>query len=541
MTQATAAAPPAAAPSPAARQRSPFAAVRSVAGLTLISRVLGFARDVLMATALGTGLASDAFFLAWMLPNLFRRLFGEGAFAAALVPVFVEAREQGDARGAHRLVSAAACRLLLGLTAVVLVLEVAMTTALSPAAAGAWQAVGLEGAALAKVTVALDLARLLLPYLVLICGAGLLGGALNALDRFTVPAAAPVVLNAVWIGGLAVAWQVTDDPFLRVRLLTVAILLGGALQLLLHTRSMARAGLPLQPALTADPARMKRVRRLFGSLAFGMALFQVNAMLDGLIAYGLVEQGGVSALYYANRLAQLPIGVLGVALATAVFPELARRVKRGDTAGLGEVIDRGVALGAFVAIPAAVGLALLAEPIVTVLFQRGAFDAHSTGRTARVLWLLAPAVVTACVTPVVTRAFYAEEEVTTPIRVGVACVALNLTLNLLLVGPLAEAGLALATTASQAVSLAAQAWLYRRRRLARGDRPRTLATARSVGRAFGLAAVMGACALAVFHAAPGALAVRLAAAVGAGVACYAGGAWLLRAEELRSLLARRVA
>ncbi len=541
MSEDQEAAEPAPAASPASGRGSPFAAVRGLAGLTLVSRLLGFVRDVLMATALGTGLAADAFFLAWMIPNLFRRLFGEGAFATALVPVFVERREAGDREGAHRLVSAAACRLFLGLTAAVIVLELVFTAVLSAPGQDALESLGVAPAGLHKLSLALDLARLLLPYLVLICVAGLLGGALNAEGQFAIPAAAPVAFNLVWIAALLVSAQLTGEPLGRVRLLALALLGGGVLQLLMHTRAMAAAGLPIQPIVRADPALMARVRRLFASLALGMALFQLNVLLDGVIAYSLVPEGGVSALYYANRLVQLPIGVLGVALSTAVFPELARRVKRGDTAGLGQVLDAGLALGAFVSVPAAVGLAVLAEPIVRTLFERGEFDPVSTHRTGRVLLLLAPAVVAACTTPIITRAFYAEEEVHTPVRVGAACVALNLVLNLLLVGPLQEAGLALATTISQTVNLLAQAVLYRRRRVARGDPPATARTWRALGAAVGLAALMGVGAAATHAVLPEVPdAVRLIAAVGVGVVIYAGAARLLRVRELSLLLARRV-
>ncbi|MGE0706412.1 MAG: murein biosynthesis integral membrane protein MurJ [Planctomycetota bacterium] len=526
------------APAPAVARRSPFAAVRSLAGLTLGSRVLGLAREVMMAAALGTGLVADAFFLAWMLPNLFRRLFGEGAFAAALVPVFVEAREGGDPDGARRLVSAAVCRLALGLCLLVLGGE-ALCWWLGSGAGQDLLAGWLSPAAALKAAAVLDLARLLLPYVVLICVAGLLGGALNALDRFSIPALAPSVFNGVWIVALLVGTRLFPDALSRVRFLAVSLVAGGVVQLLMHTRAMARAGVPLQPLLRAEPERLRRVQTLFCSLALGLALFQLNAFLDGLIAYAFVSEGGVSALYYGNRLVQLPIGVLGVALATAVFPELTRLAKRGDDAGMWRVLDRGVALGAFVALPAAAGLAVLAEPLVRVLFQRGAFDAESAARTARVVLLLAPAVVAACVTPVITRAFYAEEEVSTPVRTGALCVALNLVLNLLLVGPMGEAGLALATSTSQCANLALQALLYRRRRVARGDAPRTLQTALSV---LGCAALSAAMALATALAhrfAPGPAALRLGLAIAVGVCVYAGVALGLRLEPARLLLARR--
>lgn len=527
------------APEPAEAAAGVFAAMRSVAALTMGSRVLGFVRDVLMATALGTGLAADAFFLAWLIPNLARRLFGEGAFAAALVPVFVDAREAGEDDAAGRLVGAAVTRLALGLGLLVLAIEGLLALLRSEAGAGLFAAVGLDPAALAGADLALGLAQLLTPYLVFICIAGVLGGALNALDRFAVPAAAPVVLNVVWIGALVAGGLWLDEPLARVQALAVALVGAGVLQLLMHTKAMSRAGFPVRPRLRADPARSRRVRTLFFSLAIGLALFQLNALLDSVIAYALAPAGGVSALYYANRLVQLPIGVLGVALSTVVFPELARRAKRADAKGLGEIVDRGVRLGAFVAVPAAVGLLVLHQPLVSALFERGAFDADSSARTGRVLLFLAPAVVTACVTPVITRTFYAEEEVRLPVVVGSACVVLNLALNLLLVGPMQEAGLALATTIAQGANLVAQALLLRLRRRGRGDAPPTGETALALGRTLLLSGLMGLAAYGVYTATPGPLLLRVGLAVASGVALFTGLAWVSGAPELREVLARR--
>jgi putative peptidoglycan lipid II flippase len=280
------------------------------------------------------------------------------------------------------------------------------------------------------------------------------------------------------------------------------------------------------------------VRGLFLSLGLGLALFQLNVFLDGLIAYTSVEEGGVSTLYFANRLVQLPIGVFGVALATAVFPALTRLAKRGETEELGRVLERGVRLGAFVSIPAAVGRVTLADPIVSTLFERGRFDAASSARTGFTLLLLAPAVITACVTSVITRAFYAEEQVKTPVRVGAACVLLNLILNLLLVGPLQEAGLALATSISQGINLIAQAWLYRRRRLAKGDTTRSSETARTVLTCVVLAALMGAAAWSAHRVCPGPEALRLAVGVATGAFVYGGLALALRMREPQLLLSR---
>lgn len=514
-----------------------FARVRRLAGATMASRVLGFARDVLMATMLGAGAVADAFLLAWTLPNLARRVFGEGAFASALVPVFVEARAKGDEDGARRLVGGAVARLGVALCVLTLVLELACGAVRTDAGHAALAELGAAPASIARADLALDFTQVLLPYLPFVCLAGVLGGALHALGRFAVQAMAPVVLNAAWIGALLALGPWVEEPLQRARLLACVLTVTGGLELLAHVRDLRRAGLPVAPA-TPDPEAWARVRRLFGGLVLGAALFQVNALMDSVVAYALVPSGGTSALFYANRLTQLPVGVLGVALSTAIFPELARRAKAGDLAGAGGLVDRGVSVALFLATPAAVGLAVLAAPLVEVLFRRGAFDAGAAERTARVVLLLAPAVIAACATPVVTRGLHAEEEVRLPVKVAAACVALNVALGLTLVGPLAEAGLAVATSVSQTVGLVALAVLAGRRRRARGERPEDGAVLLGAARAFGLSVVMAAAALAAFHVLPGPAWARLAAAVAGGAGVYGGLALVLRAPEARALIER---
>ncbi|MCO5169933.1 MAG: murein biosynthesis integral membrane protein MurJ [Planctomycetes bacterium] len=514
-----------------------FALVRRLAGMTLASRALGFVRDVLMATTLGAGACADAFLLAWTLPNLARRIFGEGAFSSALVPVFVDARARGDHDGARRLVGGAVVRLGVALALLTLLLELACAGLRSGPGLAALAALGVAEAGLARADLALDLTQRLLPYLPFVCLAGVLGGALHALGRFAVPALAPCAINAAWIAALLVLGPLVPDPVQQVRLLAAVLSVVGGVELLAHLRDLRRAGVPVAPA-TPDPAAWARVRRMFGGLLLGAVLFQANALMDSFVAYALVPEGGTSALFYANRLTQLPIGVLGVALATAIFPEVARRAKQGDLTQAGALVDRGVAVAAFVALPAALGLAALAGPLVDLLFRRGAFDAAAAERTARVVLLLAPAVVAACATPVIARGLHAEEEVALPVRVGAACVGLNVVLGLSLVGPLAEAGLALATSVSQTTGLVALAWLARRRRLARGERPAGRETLAAFGRALALSTVMAAAAWGVHAALPGPALARVVAAVLAGAAVYAAGALALRAPEARALLQR---
>ncbi|MBI3725207.1 hypothetical protein HY251_14850, partial [bacterium] len=238
------------------RAKNPLASVGTVFGLTMLSRFLGFARDIVMARALGLGSVADAFFVAWTLPNLFRRLFGEGALSAAFVPVFIEAREKGKPDEARKLSSAATNRLALGLTLLVLVLEAIafvarIETGHALAGEPGWGiASRFSREAVEHADLALSLSQVLLPYLVFICVSGLLTGALNALDHFAAPAAAPCALNLVWIAALLVGGRFLPEPVLRVHALSWALLLGGAIQLAMHLVAMRHMGLPLEPVLT---------------------------------------------------------------------------------------------------------------------------------------------------------------------------------------------------------------------------------------------------------------------------------------------------
>jgi putative peptidoglycan lipid II flippase len=520
----------------------------------MLSRLLGFARDVVMARQLGLNSVADAFFIAWTLPNLFRRLFGEGALSAAFVPVFVEAREKGRPEQANVLASAATNRLGLGLTVLVLILEAIcwlarIETGHALAGEPGWGiASRLSHEALEHADLALALSQVLLPYLVFICLSGLLTGALNALDHFAAPAASPCVLNIVWIGALFLGSRFISDPVLRVHALSWALLLGGAIQLALHVAAMRKLGLAWHPVLTAEPEELARMRRLFYSVAFGLAVFQVNTFVDSLIAYAFIPGGGgVSTIFFANRLTQLPIGTVGIAVATAIFPELSRLAARRDRAGFDRTTDDALGASFFISLPCAIGLAVLAQPIVRVLFERGEFGPEATARTARVVVAFAGAVAAGCVAPTITRAFYAEQDAKTPVRISMFAVLANFVLNLTLVGPLQEAGLALATSISQVGQLVVLYVIHARRRGQAGGAPSHGRVLAALGRTGFLGAALGVASWGTetaletwsgeaFAAHAWVRALVLAAAIGAGAASYFGLAWLVEAPELVAIL-----
>lgn len=551
------ASPSAAPPSAPSTPSRALASARTVAALTMLSRLLGFARDIVMARQLGLGSVADAFFVAWLLPNLFRRLFGEGALSAAFVPVFVEAREKGQPEEAARLSSAAVNRLTLGLTALVVVLELFSWGARAEigqvlgGGAGLGVASQFSRELLEHADLALALSQVLLPYLVFICVSGLLTGALNSLDHFAAPAAAPCVLNIVWIAALVIGGRYVTDPVMRVHALAWSLVAGGAIQLAMHVVAMHKLGLPIQPILSADPEKLRRVRSLFYSVAFGLAVFQLNTLVDSLIAEAFIpEGGGVATLFYANRIVQLPIGTVGIAVATAVFPELTRLLARGERRAFEKTVDESMGASFFIALPCAVGLAVLAEPIVQVLFERGKFDHEATVRTARVCMAFAGAIAAGCTAPTLTRAFYAEQDTRTPVRTSLWAVFLNFALNLVLVGPLREAGLALATTISQTGQLVAlYAIQAHRRRASGGDsgmRALGVALLRSGGFCVAMAVAAKGTHLALVQLAGAAFALHgtvravvLGASIGAGALAYFGAAWASGAPELHEIVGIR--
>ncbi len=391
--------------------------VLTVGGATLVSRVAGFLRDTALAAALGTGPAADAFFVAFRLPNLFRRLFAEGAFAAAFVPLFVRRRgEAGDA-AAFRFAGEA----LVGLTAVVVAVAIAALFAtpllvdlLAPGFAADPE----------KHELAIRLARICLPYLVAITVVALLSGLMTADRRFLVPALAPVVLNLVLIATLfALLAEGGVDPDRAAWVLSWAVVAGGVAQVGLLAVAVSRAG--LAPPMVA-PRLSPEIRRLFrlglpGLLAGGMS--EINLIVGTVIASSTA--GAVSWLYYADRLYQLPLGVVGIAVGQVLLPEIAHRL--GDGAGDGghDVQNRALEFALALALPAALALALLAEPIVSVLFERGAFTAADRVAAARALEIFAAGLPAFVLVRVFAPAFYAREDTVTPMVIGGVAVAVN--------------------------------------------------------------------------------------------------------------------
>jgi len=419
---------------------------------TLISRVTGLARDVLTAIVFGTGIVCDAFLLAFTIPNLFRRLFGEGSLSPALVPTYSDYRVKGESDKATRFLGAT-------FTAVTLLLSVV-------AGAGILGSLFLRhsGHFSQKWELALKLFPIMLPYVVPICLVALVSAVLYCHGRFALPSLAPVVLNLFWIVGLLLLVRAFSHQWQIAVSLSFVILAAGFFQFLLQVPVLKAEKIRLPFRLDLKDPGLAAVKKQWFPVAFSAAVLQINVLSDRLIAMGLVrDPGGVSTLYFADRLLEFPLGLIGIAAATAALPAFSECIARQDTKKFAKTfvdISRSVL---FVSVPAAVGLAVLRVPIIRLLFERGEFTALSTRRTAFTLLCYASSVWSYSLYHITTRAFYSLKDSKTPAKIAAIMVFLNLGLNLILVFPLAEAGIALATSITSIVNLVTLHLLLRRR------------------------------------------------------------------------------
>ncbi len=449
----------------------------TVGGWTMVSRVLGFARDMLIASRLGAGPVADAFFVALKLPNLFRRLFGEGAFNAAFVPAFAGSYALDGPQKARALANALAGIMSLWLSGLVVLGIIFMPQLLFVLAPGF---VGEE----VRFPLAVELTRITFPYLLFICLAALVSGVLNGMDRFAAAAAAPVLFNVI-----AMAALLGLTPFVATpgHALAWGVLASGIAQLAMLLVAARVAGMAINPLSRPrfTPEVMGVLRRMLPGL-LGAGVTQLNLAIDVIIA-SLLPAGAVSFLYYADRIAQLPLGVIGAAVGTALLPLLARQLRTGKPLAAHRSQNRALELSFALALPAAVAMVVLALPIIATLFERGAFGPDAARATAAALVAYALGLPAFVLVKALTPGFFARGDTATPVKVGIFIVALNLALNLALTPFLAHVGIALATALAAWVNVLALGWLLlRRRRLVLDRRLR-----RAIPRLLLAAALMG--------------------------------------------------
>jgi putative peptidoglycan lipid II flippase len=408
-------------------------ALATVSSMTLVSRILGFARDAVIARLFGAGLATDAFFVAFRIPNLLRRLFAEGAFSQAFVPILAEYRTRNGEVETRLLVDRVATALSLAVLAVSVAGILAAPWIIYLSAPG-------FSAAPEKFELTVVMLRITFPYLVFISLVSLAGGILNTWSRFAVPAFTPTLLNLSFI-----FCALVFAPYFRppVLVLAWAVLVGGVLQLALQLPALARIGvLPRLRSDFLDPG-VKRILRQMGPAVFGVSIAQLSLLINTIFA-SFLANGSVSWLYYADRLMEFPTGMLGVALGTILLPSLSKYYSSDATDQYSRLLDWGLRLTLLLALPAAVALALLAVPLISTLFHYGQFGIEDVWMTRRALVAYSLGLVGLILVKVLAPGFYARQNIRTPVRIAVITLVATQLMNLVLIGPLKHAGLALA-------------------------------------------------------------------------------------------------
>lgn len=415
-----------------------------VSAMTLLSRILGFVRDLILARVFGAGLAMDAFFVAFKIPNFLRRLFAEGAFSLAFVPVIGEYRAQRDPDEVRTLVSRVAGTLV-GILVVVSILGILG----APVVAGLFAPGFLDEPEKFELTV--RMLRVTFAYILFISLTAFASGILNTYGRFAVPAFAPVLLNVVLI---AAAWWVAPHLETPVMALAWAVTVGGVAQLLVLLPALRTLRLLVRPRWGWRHAGVQRILKLMGPAVLGSSVAQINLLLDTLIASFLVT-GSVSWLYYSDRMVEFPLGVFGIALSTVILPSLSRTHAQAEPQVFRRILDQALRWVVLLGTPAALGLLLLSGPIMVALFQYDQFGAHDARMAALSLMALSLGLPAFILVKVLAPAFYARQDTRTPVRIAIIAMIANMGLNFAFVLPMLyldipgpHAGLALATAIS---------------------------------------------------------------------------------------------
>ncbi len=516
---------------------------------TLASRILGLLRDMATAWLLGLGGVADAFWFAFRIPNLFRQLFGEGAMTASSMPVLAEHLEKSP-EAARQLASVIVTLLAVFLTILVLLGELLLGVI--------WLTWGNS----ASLQLLIGLTAVMLPYLLLICVAAQLTTLLHAVRHFSVPALVPVVLNIVW---LAAAWGIAPrfagNQATQAYVLAVAVLVAGIVQVVVQVPMLRRLGFHFDFNWAAAQSGIGQILHNIAPTLLGVAVTQINTFCDTLIAWGLasspggpesipwlgntvhypMREGAVAAIAFGDRFSELPFALVGASVAVAIFPLLSRHAARGDHQRLGADLTLGMRLVFCLAMPAGMGLFLLAEPISRLLFQYGQFRPEDTIRAARMVAYYAIGAWAYCESVVLVRGFYALGDFRTPARLAFWMVGLNLALNLTLIWPLAEAGLALSTSVTSAVQVIALLAILSCRLTTLNWSALTAATLRTI---VATAVMAGVVCFALGHMPKTDALWDKLLCVGvpifAGAAVYCSSYWLLGGRELGMLMGREI-
>ena len=428
-------------------------ALATVSSLTMVSRVLGYVRDFFIARVFGASLLTDAFFVAFKIPNLLRRMFAEGAFSQAFVPILAEHKNRNpqEVKG------------LIDRVATLLALALALTAALGVAVAPLIVYVTAPGFAAdpGKFELTVALLRITFPYIFFISLVALAAGILNTWSRFAVPAITPALLNVSFIVGAAFFAGYFDPPVL---VLAWAVFVGGVLQLGFQIPYLLKLSLLPRWRIDLHHPGVRRVLFLMVPAAFGVSVTQVSLLINQIFA-SFLPTGSVSWLYYADRLMELPAGVLGVALGTILLPSLSKTHADADSAEYSRLLDWGLRMTVLLALPAAAALAVLALPLIATLFQYGRFGAEDAAMTRQALVAYSAGLLGLILVKILAPGFYARQDVKTPVKIGLWTLLATQAMNFAFVGSLKHAGLALAIGLGACLNAGLLYWLLRKRNI----------------------------------------------------------------------------
>lgn len=423
----------------------------AVSSMTMLSRVLGFIRDAIVARIFGAGMATDAFFVAFKLPNLLRRIFAEGAFSQAFVPILAEYKDRQDLEDTRIFVSFVAGLLTLVLAIVTIAGMLAAPWVIMATAPGFVDSAD-------KFALTASLLRITFPYILLISLASLAGAILNTWNRFTVPAFAPTLLNLSMIGFALFVAPHMNPPILA---LGWAVTVGGVLQLIYQLPHLKKIGMLVLPRISFKNSGAIRVVKQMGPAILGVSVSQISLIINTIFA-SFLASGSVSWMYYADRLMEFPSGVLGVALGTILLPSLAKAYSNGNHEQYNHLMDWGLRLCFLLALPCAVALGILAEPLVVSLFQYGKFSAFDALMTQRALVAYAVGLLGLILVKVLAPGFYSRQNIKTPVKIAMITIVLTQLMNLAFIVPLKHAGLSLSIGLAACINAALLYWQLRK-------------------------------------------------------------------------------
>ena len=520
----------------------PLAGLLHVSGLTLVSRVFGLVRDAAMAASFGNGPILDAFTVAFRLPNVTRRLFGEAAFSTAFLPVFVREQHEGGRDAGWKLATA------------ILVVTAAAVSAVTLVAVLVFAGLALL-AGPGESRLLFGLTAALFPYQIFVCVTAQAAAVLHAHRRFSLPAVLPIVGNVVWLAVMAAAVWTFESDVTRIYAISAGVVFAGVLQLAITLPALRSIGFRYHWDWPAARPRVREIAITILPVLAGLSVLELNNLVDGLFAWLLtapadavspdplrypLEPGTAAALYLGQRLYQFPLGVFGVALGTVLFPQLARHAATGRRDELSEDLSLGLRLSVGIGLPASAGLVVTAEPLAEALFRYGAFDAADSAQTAASIAGYGAGVWAFIALLILNRGFYAVADRMTPLRTGLAATAANIVFSVALAWPFGALGLALGTAIAASFQVVLSILALRGRDLSPAGWPLAIATFKA---ALATAAMVPVCLLlkAAFETGGGPLqrTIAVVVPVAGGVATYAVMVWLLRFRELWLLLPQR--